>query len=334
MPLSRKKVFAAAEFLNRTAPDILLLNHVPLLHYALPLLGSEIKTVAVLHSDDPRFYRIATLFSSRIFRWIAPAPALANHCISYLPTRLSNRLRVIPHGVREDVFYPAEKSSKKTEGKISFVGFLGETKGADLLPAITLEVLHHCPTTRLTLMGEGPLRSLLEQRFRDAGLADRCEFTGSVPRNTVAQRLRESDVFLLPTKLEGFGLTIVEAMLSGAVPVVSKLPGITDRIVQDGVTGFIEEIGDVPGFAAAVIKLLKDPALLRCMSEAARTTAVAGYSTGKMIDAYQSLFEEDDDREDMPRCGALGWVRETMGELMKKGIKLKWLIDRAREIGN
>src|SRR6266540_6007132 len=74
IPLSRKKVIAVADLINEIAPEILLLNHVPLVHYSLPLLRSEIKTVAVLHSDDSRFYRIATLFSERIFRWIAPTP--------------------------------------------------------------------------------------------------------------------------------------------------------------------------------------------------------------------------------------------------------------------
>jgi len=171
----------------------------------------------------------------------------------------------------------------------------------------------------------------LEQQFREAGLLDRCEFVGAVSPDTVAYHLRETDIFLLPTKLEGFGLTIVEAMLSGAVPVVSRLQGITDSIVDDGVTGFLVEPDDVSGFSSAIIQLVQNPVQLQSMSEAARETALRKYSADRMIDVYEALFAEDDDRERAPCRGTLGWGIEMLGEVISRGIDRKWLISKVLE---
>jgi glycosyltransferase involved in cell wall biosynthesis len=332
IPLSRKKVVAAVNLLNEISPEILLMNHVSLVHYALPLLRSDIKTVAVLHSDDARFYKISTLFGRRIFRWIAPSPGLADQCANYLSPELSNRVRVVPHGVREDVFCPDSQDPDRAFKKISFVGFLGETKGADMLPDIMVRVLGSCPGVRLSLIGDGPLRLRLEHRLQELGLLDRCDLAGSVSRDIVAHYLRESDIFLLPTRLEGFGLTIVEAMMSGAVPVVSRLPGITDFIVNDGVTGFLVEQENIQGFAEAIINLLKKPERLKSMSIAARIAVAERFSEKRMVDSYEALFAEDDDRERLLRRGGLGWVVETIGEIINRGIDRKWLVRRALEL--
>ncbi len=318
--LSRKKVFAAAGLLNKISPDILQLNHTSLLHYALPLLSSSIKPVVVLHSDDARFYRIATLFSRRIFRWIAPTSGLAKSCERYLPSGMRCRIRIIPHGVSKDIFCKDNQNVNLNDRKIIFIGYLGETKGADLLPDIMQLVLNSCPDTKMILIGEGPLRLHLEQRFRKEGLLHKCELSGSVSQDAVARRLRESCICLLPTRLEGFGLTIVEAMLSRVVPVVSRLRGITDDIIDDGKTGVLVTPGDMKGYAESIIHLLKNPEKLRSMSRAARVAAEEKYSMARMLDAYESLFGEEDDRELTPCRGTLGWLRETIGEVTKRDI--------------
>jgi glycosyltransferase involved in cell wall biosynthesis len=184
----------------------------------------------------------------------------------------------------------------------------------------------------MTLIGEGPLRGYLEGQFRVQGVIDQCEFLGSVPRHNVARRLRESGVFLLPTRIEGFGLTIVEAMLSGTVPVVSKLRGITDDIIDDNVTGMLIEPDDVKGFAKAIVHLLKNPKILRSMSDAARAVATERYSVGRMLDDYESLFAEADDREHMAHANTFRWIKETFVEVMKHGVDRKWFFNRAKEI--
>ena len=332
IPLSKRKVFVAADLLNEIKPNILLVNHASLIHYALPLLRIDIKPVVVLHSDDSRFYRTATFLEERIFRWIAPTTGLASNCKTYLRPELRNRVRIIPHGVTESIFNGTIRISRESDRRISFVGFLGETKGVHMLPDIMHRVWSSYPNARLNIIGEGPLRSKLEEYFRTARLQERCEFIGSVPREAVATYLRQSDIYLLPTNLEGFGLAIVEAMMSGAVPVVSRLPGIVDQIIDDEKNGILIEPGHILGFADAIIRLLSDPGKLRTMSEAARHKAIKSFSSEHMIDSYEALFLECDDRRFTSNKGAIGWMIEVSKEILRKGIDRDWVINRVSEL--
>ena len=204
------------------------------------------------------------------------------------------------------------------------------TKGSDMLPLILEPVTQGFPDIEITITGKGPLRSLLEKRLNEKKI--KAAFTGYVTAAQVAKILRDTEILLLPSRVEGFGLIIVEAMLCGAVPVVSHLPGITDDIIEDGVTGTLVESGNVEGFADAIVGLLKDPERLVLMSEAARESAVQRYSVERMLDAYEVLFDEDDDRERMPRRGTIGWIREMIGEVIDRGIDRQWLVNRAKEI--
>jgi hypothetical protein len=70
------------------------------------------------------------------------------------------------------------------------------------------------------------------------------------------------------------------------------------------------------------------------MSEAARKVAVEKFSMDRMLDDYENLFEEKDDRGELPRRGMLGWFKEAITEVIKKGVDRKWLMKRAREFLN
>jgi glycosyltransferase involved in cell wall biosynthesis len=238
---------------------------------------------------------------------------------------------VIPHGVREDLFHPEIGHTWYVKRRISFVGFLEKTKGVHLLPEIMNHVWRICPDIRISLIGDGPLRSRLEKYFRDTKFYDRCEFVGAVSRDTVASYLRRSDIFVLPTNLEGFGLAIVEAMMSGAVPVVSRLPGIVDQIIDDEESGILVDRGHSIGFAESIIRLLKDPVTLRSMSKMAREKAVKSFSLARMLDSYEVLFNQSDDRRIMPKRRALGWMGEVSREILRKRVDRTWLINRMRE---
>jgi len=317
LPLNPNKVFAAAKLVNRINPDILLLNNCSLLHYALPILNSSIKTVVVLHSDDARFYNVAALFARRICRWVAPTPGLASSFRKYLPSARRVAVRHIPHGVSEERFY-SEKFKQGGNPTITFVGFMAINKGADLLPEIMGQVITYHPNARLNVVGYGPLIERLKEDFSELGLDGQCVFTGPLSPQRIAEVLATSDIFLLPTRIEGFGLAIAEAMMSGAVPVVSRLVEITDTIVTHNETGMLVEVDDIEGFSSAIINLLSNPARLSSMKKAAQKDAREKFSLQRMIYDYKRLFEEEDDRPVLPRCGVVGWAFETIREMMKK----------------
>lgn len=316
IPLSRKKVIATADLVNEIAPEILLLNHVPLLHYALPLLRSDIKTVAVLHSDDPRFYRTAAIFRDRVFRWIAPTDGGAQKIATWVGRENIGRISVIPHGVNTAAFFP-EPSRPATSGRIAFVGYVAENKGADLLPEIIHRVAKEHPAAHLTVVGHGPLGGEVARQFREAGLGDRLSLVGTATQEEVAAILRRSDVFLLPTRVEGFGLAIAEAMLCGAVPVVTHLYGVTDYLIEHGRSGFLVEQDDVAGFAGAICALLDDAGRFQALSACAAREAHARFSHGRMIEAYKRTFAGPDIRPMKERRTAAGWLAELLPEVIR-----------------
>lgn len=340
LPLSAYKVRHTARLLGQIAPQVILLNHAALAHYALPLLGVAARPLAVIHSEDARYYRTAALFQRRICGWIAPSRRLAERFAPGLPPARRSRVRVIPHGVDPSFRVgPEVRSRQRGEGgkdprevRIIFVGFLGRTKGADLLPAIMRQVCRACPSASLTLVGEGPLRAELEASLAAGATPGRWRFAGSVARAEVARLLRESDILLLPTRLEGFGLAIPEAMLCGCVPVVSRLAGVTDEIVDSGRSGLLVEPGDAPGFADAVLRLAQDRALRESCAAAAREVAELKFSVERMLDAYEALFAGEDDRGQLRRHAWPGWAAETAREVLRGGIKARWLGRRLREI--
>jgi glycosyltransferase involved in cell wall biosynthesis len=330
MSLSFKKLRAVADIVDKINPDILLLNHCSLIHYALPLISPKIKPVAVLHNDVPLFYKVATLFSQRIFRWIAPSHALATNCVHYISDEQSKRIRVIQHGINIKFFNPNNKDFSRRLKRISFIGHIGENKGADYLPEIFGLVVKRFPEVDIQIVGNGYMQAFLENQFAEKGI--NVTFVGYVRSERVAKILQETDILLLPSRVEGFGLIIVEAMLCGTVPVVSRLMGITDDIVEDGVTGTLVESGNVEGFANAIASLIENPEKLISMSKTAREAAVHRYSAERMLDAYEALFAEGDDRERMPRQRTFGWIAETIGEKVRNGIDRQWIVNRAKEI--
>jgi len=339
-PLSVHKVRRAADLLERIAPEFLLLNHAALLHYALSLLDTRVRPVAVIHSDDRRYYRTAALFQHRVFAWVAPSRRLAELFTPRLPTERRGRVCTIPHGVDMHARTPPEHRSlpggnevaARDGVRIIFVGFLGPSKGADQLPAIMRRVWPTCPAASLTIVGDGPLRAALTAEFAAGEIAGGWRFTGAVGRDEVARLLRESDVLLLPTKLEGFGLVIPEAMLSGCVPVVSRLAGITDEIVDAGSTGFLVDPADSAGFADIIIRLAQDTPRREACAAAGRAAAEIRFSTGRMLDAYESLFARQDDRRRPRRSSLAGWAAETAREVLGDGLDPRWLGRRVREI--
>ncbi len=331
-PLSGGKILTAAELVNHIAPDILLMNNCALLHYALPLIKTTARPVAVLHSDDIRFYKTASLFEKRIFRWIAPTRGVAERCRTFLQPQRGARVRTIPHGIENKMFTAKESGRRRISGNVSFAGFIAQNKGADLLPDIFSGVSKAYGNARFTIVGSGPLEQTLKRQCEENGTLHKCNFTGTVDHARMAEILRESDILILPTRIEGFGLSVVEAMMSGAVPVVSRIEGVTDDIVSDGLTGVLINPDDARGFATAIVDLLKNPGRLLSMSEMARQDALRRYSAEKMLDAYLALFDEEDDRVSIQQRGTMGWIIETVGEKGRKGVDRRWLLHRAMEI--
>ena len=105
------------------------------------------------------------------------------------------------------------------------------------------------------MVGDGPELHQVKNLARDLGISDKVFFLGKSKR--IEQITSISDVFLLPSETESFGLVALEAMAS-AVAVVSSNVGGLPEVNKDGVTGFLNEVGDIDSMIASVLTILEN----------------------------------------------------------------------------
>ncbi len=141
---------------------------------------------------------------------------------------------------------------------------------------------------RLVMVGDGSERVNAEHRARCLRIYDRCVFVGKQPR--IVDYLCASDVLLLPSESESFGLAALEAMAC-EVPVVASRVGGVPEVVDDGETGFLSPVGDTDKMAADAARLLMDEELRREMGQRARAQAVSRYRTDLVIPQYIEFYE-------------------------------------------
>ena len=152
---------------------------------------------------------------------------------------------------------------------------------------IFARVRRQLPAT-LLMVGDGPDREAAEQEARDLGVAADVRFLGRL--DTVANLLQATDLFLLPSQTESFGLAALEAMACGA-PVVASRAGGLPEVIEDGVSGILEPPGSVEAMARRAVEILRDERQHRAMREAAVARAHA-FSTDRVVPQYEALYEE------------------------------------------
>jgi N-acetyl-alpha-D-glucosaminyl L-malate synthase BshA len=153
---------------------------------------------------------------------------------------------------------------------------------------IFARVLKKVTNARLVMVGDGSERMNVEHRAQCLGIYDRCSFVGKQPN--IANYLSASDVLLLPSEQESFGLAALEAMAC-EVPVIASRVGGIPEVVTDGVTGFLSEVGDIEKMAEDAARLLADADLRRNMGRRARESALAQYRTDIVIPQYIQFYE-------------------------------------------
>jgi len=141
---------------------------------------------------------------------------------------------------------------------------------------------------KLVMVGDGPDRAEAEAFAREHGLENEVRFTGK--QLDVGTVLACSDVFLLPSATESFGLAALEAM-SHKVPVVASRVGGLPEVIRHGQDGFLEPVGDVEAMAEDVLTLLRDRNLRKAFGESAQARALTTFAEDPIIDQYEALYE-------------------------------------------
>jgi len=160
-------------------------------------------------------------------------------------------------------------------------------KGIDFLLETFRDVQAQEPRAELVIAGHGKQRLILEAQARELGIADKVKFCGF--RSDIPVVLAGLDLFVLPSRTEGFGVALVEAMAMKLPVIGTRVGGITD-ILAGETCGVLVEHGDVKGFADAIVKLLQDPETRSRLGLAAQKRAQA-FSPGFTAECHETLYE-------------------------------------------
>jgi len=208
------------------------------------------------------------------------------------------RVTVVTNAVDTDVFTPDEGKRAATRAGLGLhpgqtvvacVGRMTPQKGQDLLLRAFAEAHREVPESRLLFVGEGAQRAQYEELTRTLELTEAVRFLGL--RSDVPDLLRASDLLALPSRHEGFGLVLAEA-LACEVPVVATNSGPMPEIVREGQTGHLFPEGDVPALAKALADLLRDPARRREMGKRGREDVILRFALPDMVRKLEALYTD------------------------------------------
>jgi glycosyltransferase involved in cell wall biosynthesis len=192
-------------------------------------------------------------------------------------------IRTIYNGVPDSALVPLPRLAQGPV--IGSLGRLDHQKGYDVL----IEALALLPEASGVLVGDGPDREQLKQLARARSDADRLVVTGW---SSEARRyLGGFDVFVLPSRYEGFPLAIIEAMLAG-LPVVATDVGSVSECVQDGETGIVVPPDDRDALVDALRHLLHSVEFRQRLGASGRKRAESSFTAESMARSYEQLYAE------------------------------------------
>lgn len=141
---------------------------------------------------------------------------------------------------------------------------------------------------KLMLVGDGPDKETAERLALELGIYDKIIFFGK--SNEIDRILAHSDLFLLPSETESFGLAALEAMAMG-VPVISSDTGGLPEVNVEGVSGYLSPVGDVEDMVANSLKILSDPLVLQQFKKGAKDIALK-FQIDSVLPLYENLYEK------------------------------------------
>jgi L-malate glycosyltransferase len=279
-------------------------------HYAVPhatsawiakeMLGrAGFRIVTTLHGtditlvgQDPSFRSLTQFSIAKSDGLTAVSEYLRRETHAHFDIPL-DAIHVIPNFVDLERYrrdgYPCHRSKLAGPGEkiLTHISNFRSVKRVDDVVRVFARVNRHIPA-RLLLVGDGPDRVKAHDTADAEGVLDRVLFLGK--QASVAELLACTDLFLLPSENEAFGLVALEAMACG-VPVVATRTGGIPEVVEDGVSGYLAPIGDVAAMADAALDLLGDDERWKRFSDAARQGAQL-FSAEHVVSQYESFYTE------------------------------------------
>ncbi len=298
-------IYPSLTLARRLRPDIV---HI---HFAMPVgpLGYLIKKtcgipyIITLHGGGiPGFftsrkmalwYKLLLPFTKPIWRE-ASAVVAVSQGLKELAARSYPEadISVIPNGIDCERFHPrGYDAAGKEKVVLIFVGRVAEQKGLKYLLKSLTHVMELTERPfELRIVGDGPLQDEMKALARSLGIREKVRFIGWVSQDEVVRQLREGDIFVLPSLIEGLSIAMLQAMACG-LPVVATDTQGNNELVRPGENGLLVPVGDTQALARALFALIDDEALREAMGRRSRAIA-ARYDWDTISRAYLDLFHK------------------------------------------
>lgn len=208
----------------------------------------------------------------------------------------NREVSVIPNGIDLDRFQGLNPGTLREGLKVNsdeklilFVGGLKPIKGIEYLIQAMSSIKQSETKAKLLLVGQGEERERLEQLAKSLGLNDYVRFIGEIPNEEVPEYMAASDVFVLPSLSESFGIVNLEAMASG-LPIVATRVGGLPEIIKEGNNGFLVEPKNPKEIAEKVLLILKDEELSSRISRSNKEKAKR-YSWESIVERLEEVYQ-------------------------------------------
>lgn len=300
--LHPETVAKVAETINRYSPDIVITNLLRADILGRIFLGSRVKApiISYLHTtyNHPR-YRIARVFEWVTKRWarhyIANSVAVNEFYVSKLGVP-QEKITTVAGGVDIESFQQARADGIRKElglpndaVVVTCVGNLAPNKGQASLIAAFEQVFANNPKAFLLLVGEGETRPLLEAQIQQSTAKTRIKLLGR--RTDVANILKASTIFALPTLFEGLSVAILEAMAAGLAIVTTNIP--ENRVIcTDQKSALLVEPASTEQLAAALTILRDHPERIKELGRAALASVRKDYAIDQFAPRFATVLTE------------------------------------------
>lgn len=220
---------------------------------------------------------------------------LTEHCDT-------KKIIVLPMGVDDTLFSSAEMDDQRTNAqrfagkKILYVGRLTEVKGVVYLIRAIGEIVKKFPDVTLTIVGSGELDAELRAEVTALGLDDYITFTGAIPNSDLPDYYKTACIFVGPSieasggEREGFGLTFVEAAMSGCLLVGSDVGGIGDIII-DNQTGLLVQQKSSNTISESIIYALSNQDEMMKIAMKGRLRCIEKYNWNHIAERYSDIYK-------------------------------------------
>ena len=281
------------------------------MHYAIPhaasaylakqMLAPErpLKIVTTLHGTDitlvglhPSFHEITRFSILESDGLTAVSEYLRDETVRDFSVP-RDRIEVIPNFIDTEVWRPDREPCHRAklapggEKIVMHISNFRSLKRVQDVVEVFARVNRGVPS-RLVFVGDGPDRPRALKRAAELGVGDRVLFLGK--HASVHELLSCADIFLLPSETESFGLAALEAMACGAPVIASRVGGLPE-VIDDGVTGYLFDVGAIENMAEAGVRLLSDEALHAEMSAAGRRVAEGRFSAEAVVPLYEEYYQ-------------------------------------------